>query len=367
MEMKDLFKQHTEVVESRLGELGINVNEIKARLDEVEQKAVRRGGDEPAGESWGTQFAKNVAQLEEVADASTRGRRANFSLEMKTTLTTGTTSAGPLGLQPFRDGVVAMPRRVPRVRDLLPVVGISSGSVEYPRQTTRTNNAGMVAEAAEKPESAYGFEMVTATPKVIAHWIPASRQILEDSPQLAGIIDSELLYGLALKEDEQLLSGDGTGQNLTGLITTATAYSAPFDPAGTETMIDTIALAILQNTLADYAPSGIVMHPSDWMRMRLLKDGDGKYLLGDPGAQVEPRLFGLPVVPTTAMTIDKFLVGDFNAAGTIYDRWTPRIEVATEHADFFVRNMVAILAEERLALAIKQAGATIYGDFGNVA
>jgi HK97 family phage major capsid protein len=208
--------------------------------------------------------------------------------------------------------------------------------------------------------------MQTVTPKVIAHWVPASRQILEDAPQLRGIIDTELLYGLSLKEDAQLLAGDGTGENLSGLITNATAYAAPFAITG-GTMIDQVGLGILQTTLADYTPTGIVMHPSDWMRIRLLKNADGEYLLGDPGAAVPPVLFGLPVVETTSMAIDKFLVGDFQRAATLYDRWSPRVEVSTEHADFFTRNLVAILAEQRLALAVKQAAALTYGDFGNVA
>ncbi|MBA3651987.1 MAG: phage major capsid protein, partial [Chthoniobacterales bacterium] len=225
----------------------------------------------------------------------------------------------------------------------------------------------MVAEGGTKPESTYAFQMRTIVAKTIAHWVPASVQILEDAPQLADVIDTELRYGLALREDAQLLSGDGVGENLDGLVANATTFVAPFDPAGADTMLDTIALAILQGALADFAPSGVIMHPSDWMRIRLLKDADGKYLLGDPGAQVTPMLFGLPVVPTTAMTIDKFLVGDFPAAATLYDRWEPRVEVSTEHADFFVKNLVAIRAEERIALAIKQAGALIFGDFGNVA
>jgi HK97 family phage major capsid protein len=75
----------------------------------------------------------------------------------------------------------------------------------------------------------------------------------------------------------------------------------------------------------------------------------------------------LPVVATTSMTIDKFLIGDFDRAATLYDRWTPRVEVSTEHADFFTRNLVAILAEQRSALAVKNGTALTYGDFGNVA
>lgn len=371
--MNAITKDFTDAIEAQFGKLNSEVQaaltEAKAAqgiVFELEQKMARRGGGEnaPGANSWGDQFVQ-ADGLKSFADAQS-SRPGRFRMDVKA-ITTSSTSGGPVSPQAYRDGIVALPQRRLLVRNLLPVVGISTVSVEYPKQTTRTNNAAMVPEGTLKPESDYGFTMQTATPKVIAHWVTQSVQILEDAPQLRGIIDGELRYGLALKEDQQLINGSGTGENLTGLVTAATAYVAPFGPAGTETMLDQIALAILQATLADYVPSGIVMHPSDWMRIRLLKDGDGKYLLGDPGANVEPRLFGLPVVATTGMAIDKFLVGDFQAAATLYDRWQPRVEVSTEHADYFVKNLVAVRAEERLALAIKQAGALIYGDFGNVA
>ena len=97
-----------------------------------------------------------------------------------------------------------------------------------------------------------------------------------------------------------------------------------------------------------------------------MKDADGKYILGDPQAVVQPSLFGLPVVATKAMTVDKFLVGDFASAGTLYDRWQPRVETGYVNDDF-TRNLVTVLAEERVAFAVKQATALTYGDFGNLA
>ena len=344
---------------------GLNrVSLLMPRLMELAQKMDRRGAEpEREMKSWGEQFV-HAEGLKVFADEVSRPSR--FRMELKTTITTGSTSGGPTAPAPYRDAILPMPTRQLHVRDLLPKVQITSGSVEYPEQTTRTNAANTVAETITKPESAYGFTMRTVTPSVIAHWVPASRQTLEDAPQLRDIIDTELRYGLELKEDAQLLNGDGTGDNLSGLITNATAYSAPITLTG-PTMIDQIGLGLLQTTLADFTPTGIVLHPSDWMRIRLLKDTDGNYLLGDPGAAVPPVLFGLPVVATTSMSVDKFLIGDFQRAATLYDRWLPRVEVSTEHADFFVRNMVAILAEQRLALAVKNATALTYGDFGNVA
>jgi len=365
----EAIRIHTKAVDDRLEQMGIKDRELNSRIEELEQKMDRqlgRGGWD-AEQTWGEQF---VAAEEVKSFADDRHRRpGRVRMELKTTITTGTTSGGPVGPQAYRDGVVGMPQRALRVRDLLPVVSIETGSYEYPKQTTRTNNAAPVAEAALKPESAYGWTMQSGTPKVIAHWVPASVQILDDAKQLGGLIDTELRYGLAVAEDRQLLNGDGTGENLTGLVTFATAYSAPI-VIQNATLMDQVGLGILQATLADFNPNGIVLHPSDWMKMKMLKDAAGGYLIGDPvtgasggNGSMIPMLHGLPIALTTSMTAGKFLVGDFAAAATIYDRWQPRVEVSTEHADFFTRTLVAVRAEERLGLAIKQAGALIYGTF----
>jgi len=360
----DRFEKHHGDVMAVLEKLNQKTAEADARLMDVEQKLARRGGggSDLRPKTWGQQFVE-APELKAFADNTTRPAR--FRLDVKATITSATGSGGDL-TTPYRDGLVSMPKQRLVVRNLIPTIGVTTGSVEYPKQIERTNNAATVAEAAVKPESGYAFELKTTPIRTIAHWVPASRQILEDAPQLQGLIDTELRYGLALKEEAQLLSGDGTGQNLLGLIPQATAFAAPL-AVTSPTMIDTVALAILQNSLAGFPADGVVVHPSDWMRMRLLKDGDGKYILGDPASNVEPRLFGLPVVATESMAVDKFLVGNFQAAATLYDRWAPRVEVSTEHADFFVRNLVAILCEERIGLAVKQSAALTYGDFGNVA
>ena len=332
----------------------------------LEQRVARGaayGGRETKPPSWGEQFVRQEG-LKAFADQHSRPGR--FRLEVKTTLTTGATSAGALS-QPTRDPAAAMmPKRRMTVRELLPTIQVSSNSVEYVAQTGRTSNAATVPETALKPESALAFALQTVPTTVIAHWIPASRQVLDDSPMLRDLIDSELRYGLMLAEETQLLNGDGTGANLSGLVTNATAYADPLGLAA-PTMLDTVGTAILQAALAEFPADGIILHPADWMRIRLLKDADGRYILGDPQATVAPNLFGVPVVATQAMAVDSFLVGNFMAAATLYDRWAARVEVSTEHADFFTRNLVAILAEERLGLAIKQRSALVYGDFGNVA
>lgn len=364
------FGDLTDVMLKRLEATETQVKGMGGQMDRLDMRMSRPAGlgmgadpfADEGGKSWGRQFAENP-NLKGFAEE--RARPTRLRMEMKTTITTGATSGGPMGV-PTRDLATILPRRRMTIRDLLPKVNVSSNTVEYPAQTTRPGAAATVAEGALKPESALAFSLVTTPTQVIAHWLPASVQILSDAPQLADTIDGELRYGLMLAEEAQLLNGNGTSPNIRGLIPQATLHVDPLT-LGTPTLIDRVGSAILQTALADFEADGVVMHPADWMRIRLMKDAEGKYLLGDPQTAVAPNLFGVPVVTTQAIAVDKFLVGNFAAAATLYDRWEARVEVSTEHADFFVRNLIAIRAEERIGLAVKQPLALTYGDFGNVA
>lgn len=355
------FGDHAAEVMTKLGASNDQIAGIRARIDELEQKSMRSGpSHDYIPDTLGKVFAESH-DLKSFADYQARPSR--YSMNMKASITSAATSAGALGTT-SRDATVMLPQRRLTIRDLLPVIRVTDNSVEYPKQTARTNNAAGVAEGALKPESEYAFEMASTPIRTLAHWVSASRQVLSDAPQLQGIIDSELLYGLKLLEEAQLLKGDGTGQNLSGLIPNATAYSATAGVvSGTPNSIDTLGLAILQNALADLPADGIVIHSADWMQMRLIKNSDDEYILGNPATDPARVLFGLPVVDTPSMTKGDFLVGQFQTAATLYDRWEARIEVSTEHSDFFTRNLVAILCEERIGLAVKRPKALTYGSF----
>lgn len=344
--------------------------ELQARLQAAEQlvaKMDQGGGREDAPLSLGRQFVTGENFKAFAGQTSPRGRvdmTVNAAITSLTTDTAG--AAGDLVEKTRLPGVVALPQRRMTVRDLIAPGQMDGSTLEYVKETGFTNNAGMVSETVKKPESTLKFDLVTTSARVIAHYMKASRQILSDASQLASIIDNRLRYGLAYKEEQQLLTGDGTGQNLLGIIPQATAFSAPFDPAGTETVIDSLRLALLQSELAEFASTGIVLNPTDWARIELLKDTTGRYIIGNPQGTLAPTLWGRPVVATQAIRVDKFLCGAFQQGAQVFDRWQARVEVATENEDDFVKNMVTILAEERLALAVYRPEAFVYGDFGNV-
>jgi HK97 family phage major capsid protein len=238
------------------------------------------------------------------------------------------------------------------IRDLMAPGRTDSNAIQYVKETGWTNAAATVSETVKKPESNIEFDLVNQPVVTIAHFIKASKQILDDAPMLQSYIDSRLRFGLALREEEQLLKGSGVGNNLNGIYTQATNYVAPIDPPGAETRIDVIRLMLLQAELAEFPADGIVLHPSDWAAIELTKDTTGSYIFANPQSLAQPLLWGRPVVATQALTVDTALVGSFRTASQIFDREEANVVIATQNEDDFVKNMITIRAEERLASAV---------------
>lgn len=346
-------------------QLLIDLNGMRAKLSELEQRAAREGSEAEEAKSLGQQFVENDRVKSWLSSEQSSGKA---DMRFKATITSATTAAAGsagAGIQTTRlPGILERPRRRLTVRDLLSQGRMDGNTLEYVRETGFVNNAAPVAEGQLKPSSDLQFDLVNTSAKVIAHWMKASRQILSDFSQLSSIIDERLLYGLAYVEEQQLLNGDGTGQNLLGIVPQATAYAAPVTVTGS-TIIDQLRLALLQAELAEFPSTGIVLNPKDWAVIELLKDTQGRYLIGNPQGTLSPTLWGVDVVTTQAMTEDKFLAGAFKMGAQVFDRWDARVEVGYVNDDF-IRNLVTILAEERLALAVYRPQAFIFGDMGRI-
>jgi HK97 family phage major capsid protein len=213
-----------------------------------------------------------------------------------------------------------------------------------------------------KPQSDITYVQELINVVTLGHWFRASKQILSDFPMLQTLINTRATFGLKLAEEQQILYGDGATNHLNGLVPQATAYNAAYNKTG-DTMIDIIRHAMLQTTLAFYPATGIAISPTDWHDIVLTKDTLGRYMFANPQGSSPAVLWGLPVAECYSMTIGDFLVGSFRLAVTLFDREEASILLSTEDQDNFVRNMVTILAEERLALAVSRPAAIIYGNF----
>ena len=276
--------------------------------------------------------------------------------DVYTTLPSGTPSQ--FGT-PQRDAIVEGAHRAMRVRDLFNVQQTSTNLVEYFRVTGFTNNSATTSERSGSPETFTSYPQSTMTiagaqapVRTIGHYEVAHRNVLADEPQLRGVIDNELLYGLRLTEDDQILNGNGSGTNLTGIINTSGISTQAL---GSDTRIDAVRKGITKIMLAYYEPTGIVIHPNDWEAIETQKDGDNNYMLAvNAAVGADARLWRLPVVETSAVTEGTAVIGSFGIGATLYDRMEGSIRISENHSDFFVRNAIAILAEERIALAVKR-------------
>lgn len=361
---EDLSKSAKELADQAI----VGMNEAKARLDELEQKVARKRNE---GDDAPKSIGETFTEAQEVKDFLDRGGKGRVSVEVeqKAIISALTTvAAGSVGgaiLPDRQPGVYGVANRPLRIRDLLMPGRTNSNAIQYVQETGFTNAAATVSETAgtTKPQSDLQMALVTSNVTTIAHWVQATRQILSDVPMLQSYINGRLLYGLRYVEDNMLLNGSGTGTDLTGIYTAANGSTANLAIIPSPTKIDVLRAAILQATLANLPSSGIVLHPTDWMTIETAKDSQARYLVGDPQNRVQPRLWGLPVVETLAMTAGKFLTGAFDMGAQIFDREDASVEISTEDGNNFVKNLVTILCEERLALAIYNTGCFVKGDF----
>lgn len=348
----------------KVDELLVKQGELQARLQEAEQKLDRRGAEgEQEHKTAGSEFVNSDAYKAYIAEANFK-KSFNFATKAVTSITSATTGTGAGGAAIAPDrlaGIVAAPNRRMTVRDLITPGRTSSNLIQYVRETGFQNMAATVAEGAAKPQSDIAFELVSSPVVKIATYVKASTEILMDAAMMQSYIDGRLRYMLAYVEEGQLLNGSGTGNNLNGIYTQATAYVAPIT-VPTPTRIDVLRLALLQAELAEYPSTGIVLHPSDWAAIELQKDTTGAYIFANPQSLAQPALWGRPVVATQAMTADSFLVGAFQLGAQVFDRMQANVMVATESEDDFIKNMVTILAEERLGLAVYRPAAFVKGD-----
>jgi len=334
------------------------------RLKTLEQAFAeqRAAGDLRANgqKSVGQQFVESKEFKEYLPTADTI-KGASKKMQVKT-ITSIAASAGA-GIVPMRvPGIIQEPLQPFTVRDLLDIGTTESNLIEYVKEDVFTNNADVVSEGTLKPESNITFTDASSPVRTIAHWIRASRQVLADFKQLSSIIDGRLRYGLKLKEDSQILLGDGTGQNLLGIIPQATPYNVALNRAN-DTMIDTIRHAMLQVRQSFYPSTGIAMNPQSWHDIELTKDGENRYMIAQPSGRTAPVLWGLPIAEVDGLQPGGFLVGAFRLAATIWDREQASVMVSTEDQDNFVTNRVTILCEERLALTVFRPLAFVYGGF----
>lgn len=255
-----------------------------------------------------------------------------------------------------------------RVRDLFPAERTDAAILYGVRETGYTNRARVVPERTAangtdapvgdatdvfglKPKSELTIVPVTYPIATIAHIMYVHRNTLEDEPRIRGLMDRDMVDGVKMAEDAQLLYGDGVGDNLTGILNTPGIQT--YTGLSSDKRSAQIRRAATRALLAYFQPTGVVLHPYDWESIELETDENGAYTVAlSVAVGGEMRVWRLNVVDTPAITAGTALVGAFGTGAKVYDREQVRVDVSTENRDFFERNVYTLRAEERVGLVV---------------
>lgn len=380
-EVKKLLEE-SDLLEARITaieEKSSRVNRIQNMLDRVNEPQRPRmagGSEEGKGRrlSPGEQFERSLEyqQRKQTGGFNSPLNNHAFGVQMEDgtslldwkTLLTGAsaTSGGPWVANDLQAGATQILQRELNILDLIPRMQTQSDTIEYVLESTYTNAAAFTAEATgtavsgtygTKPESALAFSTNTSPVRTLAHWLPVTNRMLADAPAIRGYINSRLLLGLTLALEAQVISGDGTGENLTGILNAGISSLA----RGTNNQTDALFIArTMVRTGGKLRPTAIVMNPVDFQAVRLLRENAatatlGQYLMGPPNTLGPTTVWGLPVVESENIAAGSVLVGAFDQGANIFDREQSAIRVGTVN-DQFIRNIQTILAEQRMTMVV---------------
>lgn len=371
-EIKTAFEQHSKAIdeamvkyEGQLAEQGKVSNEARdevkalsekfeSAITEIAQKMEGAASQEADKLSAGAEFVKS-AEFQALASGKSKFAR----IEVKNTiLGSPTTTTSP----EYRPGVVGGPFRPLGIRDVMPQFQTNTDLVVLTREASFTNNAAEVAQGALKPESAITFNKYNVPIETIAHWLKVSKQLTQDAPAVVSYIENRLKWGVEARVDQQLLIGNGTSPNISGLMDTGN-YTV-YTPTAGDNLISAINRAKYQLWAIGYVPDTVIVNPADWGAQEIERaDGaTGAYLYGLPGLSSGMNPFGLRVVISAAMPAGQFLVGNFAIATGVWNREGTTIEMGYVDDDF-TRNLITMLAETRLGLEVSVPAALLGGAF----
>lgn len=354
-------------IEDQQYEMQKNVTGLKDDLTGIKQKG---GGGALLKSGGGRSLGASV-----IDDAAFGGFHSKQSkhvrIEVKNTILgeAGSPQNPTDTIAPYQhvQGIVGGAFRELTILDLLPRGQATSNTVHYTREASFTNNAAERAEGTQKPESVLTFEDVSEPVRTVPHFLKASRQILDDAPALASYIDSRMRHGVLQRLEAQIIAGNGTSPNLSGVTTTGNHTDLTVVTADND--YDAASRAKYQVKASDYSPSFYIINPADWGRMERKRTGisGDETPMASAGNAVtylnggmQPMLWGLPVILSNTMTAGTFICAARDAV-MLWERQGVAVELFEQNQDDVEKNLVTIRAEGRFAFTVFRPAAVIVG------
>lgn len=354
-----LGKAHDEV-KAEVKAVSESFQKLQADFTTLAQKGFKiQSADKPL--SPGDEFVKSP-QFKAFVEGKGEVSRVRYEVQDNITSAKSTT---------INSGATTFPMQMPgvipggfvplTVRQALRTIPVSTNAVNSLRENTWTNSAAEASEGSAKKESDITFDNYDVPIRTIAHWLKVSNQLLADAPAIVAYIETRLRDGLAQRIESQIINGNGTSPNISGL--TDTGNFTAFTPESDENLVDSINRAKYTLWAAGFPPDLAIVNPADWGAMERTREGanSGTYLYGMPGMNAGMNPFGVRVVLSTYVQQGKFIIGAMAPTVVLYERSGTVIEMGYVNADF-TNNLVTIRAEERLGLGIERPAAIYYGD-----
>lgn len=348
--------------QTAIDNLGLKQRELADEILQLKQKGIPMPDEKPGMSSWGKQFIgcdEYKGKLNLLASGMKVG---SIGFEVKNTLTGSDTNVAP----DRRPGIVGGAFQPLSMESLFAHVPTTSNAIEFTKENAFTNNAAEAAEGAAKAESALTWTLVNMPVSTVAHWIKISRQLAADNAALAAYVDLRMRYGVNRKVETQLVSGDGTAPNISGILDSGNYTAHGYADANLGSTLKKLVLIrkiIGDMEAAGYNPDAIVLNPADWAQVEIdIFTANTNLVAFRYDEMGRPVLFGRRVVSAVGMTADNVAVGDFAQAGTIYEREGVIVEMSDSDSDNFTKNLITIRAERRLALATERPAAIRAGD-----
>lgn len=360
--LKDEVKSLTDTREEKLKQLQDNLDKLDARI---------QAGDGP-GQSEKTfgEMLEEKASAEEFKNKWSENRSASIFMDNLTgkavgTMTEANSLTGEVIPPTRRESIVELAQRATHVRSLLPQGTMTGNTYRFVQESAGEGGAGMSAEGAAKNQVDYDMGAIDAPVRKITAFTRISEEMLEDIPALRSFLSRRLSKDLRKKEDSQLLYGDGNGQNLTGLTINAAAFSAVAADSNAQ-IIDLLIQVYSQLESNEYEANGVLLSPRDYYLIQTTKDADGAYVKNDLVTTTGGQLFiaGIPVFRNTALSVGEYVVGDWLNASQIFDRVGVNIRFYEQDSDNVTKNLVTVVAEERMAYPIFYPDAFVHGTLG---
>ena len=357
-----------ESVKAELEATKASITVVKDEIEKMEAKNNRVKMNQTEVKGFNATLADAIENNSDSIAKLARGeqKRSSFILDTKTvgTMTEAANLTGDITRQ-YANQVYALPSRKVHMRSLLPIGSINQGLFTFPYESGGEGDPAAQTQGSSKAQVDFDITMKDAAAQYIAGYVRISRQMLDDIPAMTSFLQSRLLEKYLIAEDAQLLSGNGTAPNLQGITGVATAAT------GAATVdVEQLVQAIAQLESTNYSATGILVNPLDWAAIMNTKNTNAAYSL--PASTVvttdgSVSIAGIPLYKSTAIAVDKFLVGDWSMGAQIMQNQGISVQFSEMDGDNFTKNLITVRVEARIAFPIYYAGAFVYGDFGNVA